>query len=123
MRLFLTILIITLVSITSLLSGDHPIKFENFFSVDRLGTPVVSQDGQNIAFTVKKANIVENSYTTQIWLIDSDGNNLKQVTTNTSASLNPLFSPDGESIYFLSDRSGSRVIRSSGDLPSARASS
>jgi dipeptidyl aminopeptidase/acylaminoacyl peptidase len=95
---------------TTLLSGNNPIKFEDFFSVNRLGTPVVSPDGQKIAFTVNKANIDENSYTTQIWLIDHTGNNLKQLTTHTSASLNPVFSPDGESLYFLSSRSGSSQI-------------
>jgi len=109
-RLFLTAIIFTLLGITSLLSENRPIKFENFFSVNRLGTPVVSPDGQKIAFTVKEANIEQNSYSTQVWLVNNDGNNLKQVTTHTSASLNPVFSPDGMNLYFLSSRSGSSQI-------------
>jgi dipeptidyl aminopeptidase/acylaminoacyl peptidase len=95
---------------TPLLSGNNPINFEDFFSVNRLGTPVVSPDGEKIAFTVKKGNINDNNYTTQIWLTDSDGNNLKQLTTHSSASLNPVFSPDGKSLYFLSSRSESGQI-------------
>ncbi len=110
MRFFFKIIIIVLVTMTPLLSGNNPINFEDFFSVNRLGTPVVSPDGQKIAFTVKKANINDNNYTTLIWLTDSDGNNLKQVTTHSSDSLNPVFSLDGKSLYFLSSRSGSGQI-------------
>lgn len=110
MRILLSTIVITLVSITSLLSENTPIKFEDFFSVNRIGTPVVSSEGQKIAFTVKKALLEQNSYSTQIWLTDRDGNNLKQITTHASASLNPVFSSDGNSIYFLSNRSGSSQI-------------
>ena len=110
MRLFFTTIIFILLGIASLLSENRPINFENFFSVHRLGIPVVSPDGHNIAFTVKEANIEQNSYSTQIWLIRNDGSNLKQVTTHASASLNPVFSPDGKYLYFLSSRSGSSQI-------------
>ena len=110
MRIFVTNLTILLVSAASLLSGNNPIKFEDFFCVNRLGIPLVSPDGQRIAFTVNKANIDENNYMTQIWLVDRDGNNLRQVTKHASANTNPVFSADGKNIYFLSDRSGSSQV-------------
>ena len=88
-------------------SEDPSIPFENFFSVDRLGTPVVSPDGKLVAFTVKKANISENCYLTQIWMIGHNGENLRQLTTDLLSSVNPVFSPDGKFIYYLTPRSGS----------------
>ena len=91
-------------------SGDTSISFENFFSVDRLSTPVVSPDGKLVAFTVKKANISENSYLTQIWMIGQNGENLRQLTTDSLSSVNPVFSPDGKFIYYLTPRSGSMQI-------------
>ncbi len=91
-------------------SGDTSISFENFFSVDRLGTPVVSPDGKLVAFTVKKANISENSYLTQIWMIGQNGENLRQLTTDSLSSVNPVFSPDSKFIYYLTPRSGSMQI-------------
>jgi len=109
-KLFLNAILITLISISTLLSENKSIKFEDFFSVNRIGTPVVSPNGQQIAFTVKKAHIDQNSYSTQIWTIDRNGNNLKQITTHSSASLNPVFSPDNKFLYFLSSRSGSGQI-------------
>jgi dipeptidyl aminopeptidase/acylaminoacyl peptidase len=110
LRLFITTVIIVLVTLSSLFSENNSINFENFFTVNRVGTPVVSPDGQNIAFTVKKANIAENSYTTQIWLMDKNGKNLNQLTSDSSASLHPIFSSNGEILYFLNSRSGSNQI-------------
>ncbi|TFG95662.1 MAG: S9 family peptidase, partial [Calditrichales bacterium] len=91
-------------------AGSNNLQFETFFSVDRLGTPVVSPDGNLVAFTVTKANISENSYSTQIWLVDRSGNNLRQLTTHTASSGSPVFSPDGKFIYFTSKRTDASQV-------------
>jgi dipeptidyl aminopeptidase/acylaminoacyl peptidase len=101
---------IAILGITPLLSENTAITFEEFFTVNRLGTPVVSADGDKIAFTVTQANINDNKSTTQIWLMDTDGQNQKQLTSHSSSSLNPVFSSDGKTLYFLSSRSGSTQI-------------
>ena len=110
MRFYLIIVIIALIGITPLFSGNNVLKFEDFFTVYRVGTPVVSPVDQSITFTVKQANINENNYSTQIWVMDGDGQNQKQLTSHSSASLNPVFSPAGNTLYFLSSRSGTSQI-------------
>lgn len=110
MRSFLIVILISLIGITPLFPGNNVIKFEDFFTVSRVGTPVVSPVDQTITFTVKLANINDNNYSTQIWVMDWNGQNQKQLTSHSAASLNPVFSPDGKSIYFLSSRSGSSQI-------------
>jgi dipeptidyl aminopeptidase/acylaminoacyl peptidase len=109
-RLLSIITSIVLISNVTLLFGKNSIKFEDFFTVHRLGTPVVSSDGQKITFTVRLANIKDNNYATQIWVMDKDGSNLKQLTSHSSSSTSPAFSPDGATLYFLSNRSGSNQI-------------
>lgn len=110
MKFCLTLILITFIVFTSLYSGNTAITFEDFFTTYRLGTPVVSADGQKIAFTVKHANITENNYTTQIWIMDNTGENLAQLTSHSSASTNPIFTHDSKYLYFLSGRSGSSQI-------------
>lgn len=53
--------------------------------------------------------IVYSSRTTDgrdIWIIDADGKNQKQLTANTRINNQPAVSPDGHHIFFLSDRTG-----------------
>ena len=110
MKFRLTVLLITLLGAVTLCAEHNAITFEDFFTTYRLGAPVVSANSQKIAFTVKQANVENNNYTTQIWIMDKDGANKKQLTSHSSASLNPVFSPDSKSLYFLSSRSGSSQI-------------
>ena len=39
----------------------------------------------------------------QIWVMDSDGSQKKQITKNKSANFGPYFFPDGERIIFSSN--------------------
>ncbi|NOT46922.1 MAG: DUF5050 domain-containing protein [Acidobacteria bacterium] len=50
--------------------------------------------------------IVYGSADRDIWTIDKDGNNKRQLTSNPSTDIAPLVSWDGKSIYFTSNRSG-----------------
>jgi Tol biopolymer transport system component len=45
-----------------------------------------------------------------IWLIGSDGNNPKQLTSNAGGNFSPRVSPNGHYIVFVSDRAGSFQI-------------
>lgn len=47
---------------------------------------------------------------TQIYTINSNGNNLHKLTNTDGVSTEPQFSPDGQSIYFTSDHSGKPQI-------------
>jgi serine/threonine protein kinase len=45
-----------------------------------------------------------------IWIMNADGSNRKQLTTNAGNNHNPVVSPDGRSIIFTSERSGQRNV-------------
>jgi len=47
-----------------------------------------------------------------IWIMDPDGSNQTQVTFNNSDEVNPLWSPDGTRIAFISNREGINEIHS-----------
>jgi Tol biopolymer transport system component len=66
--------------------------------------PSWSPDGTLIAFTSYRTDAEE------IWVMDSDGKNLKQLTNNTSGDWTPAWSPNGGTIAFTSDRTGLNQI-------------
>ena len=61
-----------------------------------------SPDGEKIAFVSKDAD----SPTYNICVVDSDGSNLKQLTTNQTNDRSPSWSPDGQKIAFTSRETG-----------------
>ena len=66
----------------------------------------ISPDDQKIVFT---SDVDGNN---NIYLMNIDGAELKQLTFNKSNDYEPIFSPDGLSIIFTSNRDGNREIYS-----------
>ncbi|HJP93310.1 MAG TPA: protein kinase [Pyrinomonadaceae bacterium] len=60
----------------------------------------LSPDGGKIVF---RSNASGNS---DIWIVNADGSNPKQLTTDAGINVGPVVSPDGRHILFLSDRNG-----------------
>ena len=60
--------------------------------------PAWSPDGKTIAFSSDR---IHDGWLAEIWLIDADGSNLRQVTDSPGVGdLGPSFSPDGKSVCF-----------------------
>ena len=80
--------------------------------VKTIGVVVPSPDGARAAWTETRAVMdAERSETaTQIWIADADGSHRRQLTRGEKSASNPSFSPDGSSLYFVSDRSGKRNV-------------
>jgi Tol biopolymer transport system component len=68
------------------------ITFEDFFMVNRLNDPVISNNSEKIAFTIKKADIENNTYITQVWIYEYKSDMITQITFDTLSSTNPVFS-------------------------------
>jgi dipeptidyl aminopeptidase/acylaminoacyl peptidase len=103
LKLIFKVIIFLMLSMT--LMAKDALNFDAFFEVDRVDPPIVSMDGKWISFSVKKANIEENTYQTHLWIMDANGDNKKQITTEGKRNASPAFSNSSEDIYYLSNRS------------------
>ncbi|MGD2218347.1 MAG: S9 family peptidase, partial [Gemmatimonadales bacterium] len=90
--------------------GAGRFTVEDLIAMDRIGSPQVGPDGDWVAFTVSELDREANRRRTDIWLVRTDGSGLRRLTTDPAGDFNPLWSPDGRSIWFLSTRSGSSQV-------------
>jgi Tol biopolymer transport system component/DNA-binding winged helix-turn-helix (wHTH) protein len=73
----------------------------------RKGLPSFSPDGSKIAYTDFRGGTNQD-----IWVMDADGKNQLQLTTNPAIDWGPTWFPDGDRIAFQSFREGKQLILS-----------
>ncbi|MBI1937815.1 MAG: S9 family peptidase [Ignavibacteriales bacterium] len=73
---------------------------EDMWAMKRIGAFDVSPDGKTIAFAATSFNLESNKGNSDIWLVDSDGKNLRALKNSDANESNPKFSPDGKSIAY-----------------------
>ena len=66
--------------------------------------PMWSPDGSRIVFASRRSGNPD------IWMIDSDGRHLVQLTGHPAADYAPTWSPDGTRVAFTSSRTGSNEV-------------
>ncbi|HEX9972573.1 MAG TPA: hypothetical protein VGD14_10935 [bacterium] len=88
----------------------HPFSVHDMLAMDRISDPQVSPDGKWIVFTLRKTDLDANRGRTDLWLVDVEGKNLRQLTSHPAGDFNPRWSSCGKYIWFLSTRSGSSQV-------------
>ena len=88
----------------------HPFSVHDMLAMYRISDPQVSPDGKWIVFTLRKTDLEANRGRTDLWLVDIDGINLRQLTSHPASDFTPRWSPCGKFIWFLSTRSGSTQV-------------
>ena len=63
-----------------------------------------SPDGKQIAFTSSKYFRWDDLFHSDIWVMDADGGNPRNLTNHDASDLSPDWSPDGQQIAFYSNR-------------------
>ena len=105
---FLLVLVATFVVTAQVAAqGTNPFTVHDLVAMDRIGDWQVSPDAELIVFVKSSLDLEANRRRSDLWLVHSDGTGLRQLTTDPASDFNPRWSPNGESIWFLSTRSGS----------------
>ncbi len=83
-----------------------PFSAERSWEIQRIGGPAISPDGKTVVAAVTRYDLKENKGLTDLWLWSADGKVERALTTNPASDSSPLFSPDGQSLAFVSQRNG-----------------
>ena len=107
--LFIVLSLVAIVT-TALPQSKRPITFDDLISLGRVGDPQIPPDGNTVAFVITYHNKAENSTNSNIYLVPSNGGEVRQLTSAKRANNNPRWSPDGKTIAFVSTRDGESQI-------------
>lgn len=89
---------------------QRPITIEDLFRLRNITAVDVSPDGEWIAFALMRMDLKKNKNYSSICLIPAKGGRLRRLTRGDHQDGAPRFSPDGETLAFLSDRDKGRSI-------------
>ena len=104
MRSFLILACTAYVLSSPAFAQKRPFDVETLLRIQRIGDPVLSPDGRQVAFTVQTVDFEKNSKPTQIYVVPSGGGAPRQLTRDGSTNTDPRWSPDSKLIYFVSNR-------------------
>ena len=88
----------------------HPFSVHDMLAMDRISDMQVSPDGKWIVFTLRETDLAADRGRTDLWLVGTDGQNLRRLTNNPASDYGGRWSSCGRCVFFLSTRSGSAQV-------------
>ena len=84
---------------------------EALWAFGRVGEVIVSPDGKKVLYNVRYADIAENKSNAELYTMNIDGSQVKQLTKTAKSESSAMFSPDGKHIGFLyPDKAGDQFF-------------
>ena len=105
-KYFVLLLFITTFSFSQV----RVMEIDDLFKAKRISDPQISPDGKWITFVVGVVNKDENKTNNDIWIMNSNSEDLKQLTNDPKSDNHPRWSADSKTISFTSTRKGAPQI-------------
>ena len=83
---------------------------EALWAMGRIGSMDVSPDGKRLVYTVAYYSVAQNKSNHEIFIMNTDGTDNRQLTTSAYQESSPVWIKDGKKIAFLCNESGGSQI-------------
>jgi dipeptidyl aminopeptidase/acylaminoacyl peptidase len=100
----------SLVPRPGLAQAKRAITFDDFISLPIVSDPQLSPDGKWVAYTVTTSSLKDNRGVARIWLAEVATGKTRQLTQGPGSDRSPRWSPDGQTLAFISSRQGGPQI-------------
>jgi dipeptidyl aminopeptidase/acylaminoacyl peptidase len=82
----------------------------DIFELEYASDPRISPDGRQVVYARQSNDIMTDRTRSNLWIVDSDGNNHRPLLSSRADYSAPRWSPDGTRIAYLSDFEGSQQL-------------
>jgi dipeptidyl aminopeptidase/acylaminoacyl peptidase len=101
----LTILVITIMSSALCIQGQNrPIAVQDLLSIKTVRNPVISPDGQWVAYTISEIDMKKDKSETRIWMMPTSGGEAIPMTAKGYSASQPRWSPDNKFLSFIASK-------------------
>ena len=83
---------------------------ETYMEMETVGSPNISPEGRLIIFTRGWVDKMNDRRASNLWIADSKGERIRELTHGNWRDSSPVWSPNGDKIAFLSDRNSTTQI-------------
>ncbi len=98
-----------LAAVAPLVGQGRAFTPEDWYRLTTVSSPAVSPDGKWVAFTATTVRESENKRHAEVWMVGTDGGEPIRMTSPSTESSNPRWSPDGRLLLFSSSRPNSKA--------------
>ncbi|NBC03474.1 MAG: prolyl oligopeptidase family serine peptidase [Bacteroidetes bacterium] len=99
-RLFVLVLLFSIPAL--LLAQNQPFSRMDVFDLQWVQDPQISPDGDQIVYVRRGMDIMKDSRTASLWMINADGTGHHKLTNRSESESSPAWSPSGDRIAFTS---------------------
>lgn len=88
----------------------NPLQYDDVFALEIATDPQVHRNGENVVFVRRTMNRKNDRNEGRLWQVNTDGSNLRPLTSGDGNESSPRWSPDYDRLAFVSNSSGSNQI-------------
>ena len=87
-------------------SADTSIELQDLFNLEYAANPVVTPDGKHVVYERSSMDIMTDSVRRNLWTVALDGSGHMPILSDSKNHYNPVFSPGGAKMAYLSSKEG-----------------
>lgn len=100
-RIICIYIVITFIATSLIAQQKHALNFDDLWAMKRIGAISLSVDGKMIAFQLTSYNVEKNKGNSDIYIVNTDGANLRELKNSEKNESEPKFLPDGKHISYV----------------------
>ena len=82
----------------------------DLFEIENISDPQISPDGKHVIYVRNARSVMKDQTTSNLWMIDYNGDNHIPLTVGSDRNYAPRWSPDSKQLIYLSNREGTTQL-------------